>query len=107
MVLLEIQSRSTIYNSSFCTSISNGQKLAANDWSQAVAETELKILWQTAFTARSTEFFDAIWGNAELRTSLFGVVNEFNLGAKSSNKIIFDSWVSSQDNILFKFIKVE
>ena len=77
------------------------RKLSAN------GETFIKNQFKELFIAKAEDMFEVIWANQNLRGSLFDNVNEFDDVIKAQKRGVFNTWVNNQDEILFKFIKVE
>ncbi len=75
---------------------------------EGVTKIFLKGKFKTMISNNSDSIFDIIWGNQNLRNSLFGIipVNQLSI-LKVNKKTIFKDWVLNQDNILFKFIEIK
>jgi len=61
----------------------------------------VKLLWQKAFTEYTTQTFNAIWNNHNLRTSLFGNRSE------NAAKNYFNTLKNNKNSVLYSFIKAE
>ncbi|UII29068.1 hypothetical protein LVD15_11745 [Fulvivirga maritima] len=77
-------------------------KLKSAWGSEANALTQMKSQWKTVFESKSDDIFEVIWGNQNLKNSLF----DSGL-TKADAKLDFVDMVSSTDDALYKFIKVE
>jgi hypothetical protein len=64
------------------------------------------MLQNGTLTQRGTEVFNAIWGNGDLRNSLWNSQQYPNLN-ESQAKIIFTSWISDTSNSFYNFIYVK
>ena len=77
-------------------------KLKSAWGSEANALTQMKSQWKTVFESKSDDIFEVIWGNQRgLKESLFSTTN------KARAKTEFLEMIEFQDDVLFKFIKVE
>ena len=78
-------------------------KLKDKGWTESNALTNMKSQWKNVFSEAKTKnnLFDAIWGNSALKQNTFGSLSE------TQARAILDNWVSTTDDALFKFIKVE
>lgn len=85
------------------------KKLKAHGWADKTAALDnMKNQFKEFIKLKPDETFNAIWGNQNLRTSLFGAIpaNQLNV-LKNSKKTIFNNWVDTLDDRLYKFIKIE
>ena len=62
----------------------------------------MKGQWKSVFQSKADEIFEVIWDNQSLKNSLF----DSGL-TKAEAKLDFIDMVSSTDDALFKFIKME
>lgn len=78
-------------------------KLKDKGWTDSNALTNMKSQWKNVFSDATTKnnLFDAIWGNSALKQNTFGSLSE------TQARAVLDNWVSTTDDALFKFIKVE
>lgn len=66
------------------------------------AEAHLKGLWKKVFTSKKTEIFETIWGNQNLKNSLFG--NRGKTAAENYFNTLVDG---AENNKIYSFIKSE
>jgi len=78
------------------------EKLTNKGWIDANALSNMKSQWKNVFESKTDEVFETIWGNQNLKNSLF----DTGL-TKAEAKLDFADMVSTTDDTLFKFIKVE
>ncbi len=86
-----------------------GQTTPANYFDDAAqAEQAIKAQFQMMMQNPNNQIFETMWANANLRESIFGqVINPNNPAVINSYRSVFQGMVTSLDEAIFKFIKVE
>jgi hypothetical protein len=72
-----------------------------------VTEALAKAQFKELFTQKSSNVFDIIWSNQNLKNSLWNPVNLPGGFTKAVAKSEFDSWVLAGDNRLFSFVNIK